>query len=222
MSEAYQGMHQRQLPWIVQFQAGNAFTAGKHGGLGQLLQLASVDKGFQDVLLDVEVVVADGRQPVSQLGQVFHRLFDPIVGDVIGSRLGAQAQVIADILLEEAVSIVATDHWVRKIEILDDGLKLSLVLLGDLATEDRGDLVGLADRTVGIQQSLAELIQCGPPVKDQVVTIFHLGEEEPVLTAASLRSLSLKNGVRQANHFCPQLSRSWAVKESANSWSFCG
>ena len=37
-----------------------------------------------------------------------------------------------------------------------------------------------------------------------------------------LRSLSLKNGVRQANHFCAQLERSCAVKESANCWSFCG
>jgi hypothetical protein len=55
-------------------------------------------------------------------------------------------------------------------------------LRSDLATEDHGDLVGLADGAVGIQQSLAELIQCGPPVKDQVVTIFDLGEEEPVLT----------------------------------------
>ena len=60
--------------------------------------------------------------------------------------------------------------------------KLSLVLLGDLATEDHGDLLGLADGTIGIQQSLAELIQCGSPVKDQVVTIFNLREEEPVLT----------------------------------------
>jgi hypothetical protein len=42
-------------------------------------------------------------------------------------------------------------------------------LPGDLAAEDRGNLFGLPDRSVGIQQSLAELIQCGPPVKDQVV-----------------------------------------------------
>ena len=47
-------------------------------------------------------------------------LLDPIVGDVIGSWFGAQAQVIAGILLEEAVSIVATNHWVRKLQILDE------------------------------------------------------------------------------------------------------
>jgi hypothetical protein len=50
--------------------------------------------------------------------------------------------VIADILLEKALSIMTTDHWVWEFQILDDGLKLSLVLLGDLATEDNGDLLG--------------------------------------------------------------------------------
>jgi hypothetical protein len=77
---------------------------------------------------------------------------------------------------------MTTDYWVWELQILDDGLKLSLVLFGDLATEDDGDLLGLADGTIGIEQSLAELIQCGSPVKDQVVTIFNLREEEPVLT----------------------------------------
>ena len=81
---------------------------------------------------------------------------------------------------------MTTDHWVRKLQILDDGLKLSLVLLGDLATEDHGDLLGLTDSAIGIQQSLAELIQRGSPMKDQIVTIFDLGEEEPVLTAGFL------------------------------------
>ena len=102
MSETYQGMHQGQLSWMVQFQARNPFATGKHRGLCQFTQLTSVDEGLQDVLLDREIIVADSRQLISQWGQVFHRLLDPIVGDVIGSELGAQAQVIADILLEKA------------------------------------------------------------------------------------------------------------------------
>ena len=81
--------------------------------------------------------------------------------------------------------VVSTNHGVRQIEVFDDGLKLSLVVLGDLTTEDGGDLVGLADGAVGIQESLVQLIQCGAPVKDEVVAILHLGEKEPVLTAAS-------------------------------------
>ena len=59
--------------------------------------------------------------------------------------------MIADILLEKALSIVTTDHWVWKLQILDDGLKLSFVLLGDLATEDHGDLLGLADGPISVQ-----------------------------------------------------------------------
>jgi hypothetical protein len=59
--------------------------------------------------------------------------------------------MITDILLEKALCVVSANDRVRKIEVFDDGLKLSLVVLGDLATEDRGDLVGLADRAVGIQ-----------------------------------------------------------------------
>src|SRR6476660_7079210 len=94
--------------------------------------------------------------------------------------------MIADILLDEAISIVATNHRVGKLQILNHGLKFSLVVLGDFAAEDHGDLVGLADRAIGIQQSLAELIDCGPPAKDQVVAIFHLREEEPMLTARLL------------------------------------
>ena len=223
MSEAYQGVHQGQVSWVVEFEPGNAFTTtGKHCGLGQVMQLTSVDKAFQDVLLNIKIIVADGREPVTELGEVFDGLFDPIGGDVISSRLGAQAQVIADVLFEGAVCVVSANHGVRQIEVFDDGLKLSLVVLGNLAAEDGGDLLWLADGAVGIQESLVQLIQCGPAMKNEVVAIFDLGEKEPVLTPQLLRSLSLKKGVRQANHFCPQLSRSWAVKESANCWSFCG
>jgi hypothetical protein len=49
--------------------------------------------------------------------------------------------VITDVLLEKAVCVVRANHRVRKIEVFDDGLKLSLVVLSDLATEDRGDFL---------------------------------------------------------------------------------
>ncbi|HEV3209739.1 MAG TPA: hypothetical protein VGY91_05695 [Chthoniobacterales bacterium] len=51
-------------------------------------RLTSVDKAFQDVLLNAQLIVANAREPVSELWKVFHGLFDPIVGDVIGSRFG--------------------------------------------------------------------------------------------------------------------------------------
>ena len=161
MSETHQGVHQSQLPWVIEFEPRDAFTAGKHCGLDQVMQLTAVDKAFQNVLLNVKIIVANAGEPVSELWEIFDSFFDPIVGHVIGGRFGAQAQVIADILLNEAVCIVGANDWVRKVDIFDDRLKLSLVVLGDLATEDRGDLVGLADGAIGIQQSLVEAIDCG-------------------------------------------------------------
>ncbi len=53
VSETYQGMHQSQLSWMVQFQARNPFPTGKHPGLCQLTQLTSIEEGLQDVLWTV-------------------------------------------------------------------------------------------------------------------------------------------------------------------------
>jgi len=118
------------------------------------MELASVNKALQDVLLNIKIVVAHGGELVSKLGEVFDGLFDPVGGHVISRRLSAQAEVIADVLFEGAVCVVSANDRIRKIQILDDGLKLSLVELGDLAAEDGGDLAGLADGAVGIQESL--------------------------------------------------------------------
>ena len=161
VSEAYQGVHEGQLSWVVEFESRDALTAGKDSGLGQVMELASVNKALQDVLLNIKIVVAHGGELVSKLGEVFDGLFDPVGGHVISRRLSAQAEVIADVLFEGAVCVVSANDRIRKIQILDDGLKLSLVELGDLAAEDGGDLAGLADGAVGIQQSLVQLIQCG-------------------------------------------------------------
>ena len=53
------------MSWVVEFKPGDAFTAGKHSGLCQVVKLAPVNKAFQDILLDVKIVVANGREPVS-------------------------------------------------------------------------------------------------------------------------------------------------------------
>jgi hypothetical protein len=79
----------------------------------------------------VKIIVANGREPVADLGEVFDGLFDPIGGHVIGSRFGTQARVIADVLFEATVCVMSTDHGVGQIEVRplpDDGLKLSLAL----------------------------------------------------------------------------------------------
>ena len=59
VSEANQGVHQSQLSWVIEFEPGDALTAGKHGGLGQVMELPSVNKAFQDVLLNIKIIVAN-------------------------------------------------------------------------------------------------------------------------------------------------------------------
>jgi hypothetical protein len=65
------------LSRVIEFESRDALTAEKHRGLCQVVELLSVDKAFQDVLLDVKIVVANGREPVAELGEVFDGLFDP-------------------------------------------------------------------------------------------------------------------------------------------------
>ena len=60
VSEAYQGVHEGQLSWVVEFESRDAFTAGKDSGLGQVMELAPVNKALQDVLLNIKIVVANG------------------------------------------------------------------------------------------------------------------------------------------------------------------
>ena len=72
VSEADQGVHQGQLSWVVEFESRDAFTAGKHRGLGQVMELPSIDEALQEILLNVKIVVADGRELVSELGEVFN------------------------------------------------------------------------------------------------------------------------------------------------------
>ena len=87
------------------------------------MELPSVNKAFQDILLNVEIVVANAREPVTELWEVFNGLFDPIGGDVISGRLGAQAQVITHVLFEGTVCVVSTNDGIGQLEAFDDGLK---------------------------------------------------------------------------------------------------
>ena len=97
--------------------------------------------------------------------------------------------MIADVLLDEAVAIVAADDGIGQVHVLDLGLQLAAIVLGDLATEDDGDLVRLPDGSIGIEQAFAEIVQCCTTTEDEVVAVLDLREEQPVL-AAGLLSLS--------------------------------
>ena len=54
VSEAYQGVHEGQLSWVVEFEPLDAFTTGKDSGLGEVMELAPVNKALQDVLLNIK------------------------------------------------------------------------------------------------------------------------------------------------------------------------
>src|SRR5215472_15511803 len=97
---------------MIQLQAGNAFAIGQQGRLGKLAELGAIDKGFQNVLLNVEVVIHDGSKLLSQYGKMFDGFVDGVVIDIIGGRFGPQQEVIADILFDEAMAIVTTNDGV--------------------------------------------------------------------------------------------------------------
>jgi hypothetical protein len=92
-------------------------------------------------------------------------------------------------LLDKAVAVMAADHRVGQVHVFDLGLQLAAALFGDLATEDDGYLVGLADGPVSVEQTFPQFVERGAATKDQVVAEFDLGEEQPVL-AARLSPLS--------------------------------
>ena len=48
---------------MIQLQAGEAFAVGQYAGLSELPELTAIDEGFQDVLLDGELVIDDGAEP---------------------------------------------------------------------------------------------------------------------------------------------------------------
>lgn len=109
--------------------------------------------------------------------------------------------MVADILFDEAVAIVATDDRVGQVHILNFGLQFAAILFGDSAAKDHGDFVGLANGAVGIQQAFSQLIQGCAPVEDEVVAVLHLGEEQPMLATRLLPLLGSKEGSQSSQPF---------------------
>ena len=116
-------------------------------------------------------------------------LVHAVVGHVVACGLGPEDQVVAHVLLDKAVAVMAADHRVGQVHVFDLGLQLAAVLFGDLAAEDDGDLVRLADGPVGVEQTFPQFVERGAATKDQIVAEFDLREEQPV-PAACLLALS--------------------------------
>ena len=65
VTEAHERVHKRELPRVVELETGDALSGCGDRRLRQLSQLPTVDEGFDDVLLHVEVIVVDGRERVA-------------------------------------------------------------------------------------------------------------------------------------------------------------
>lgn len=76
VGETQESVHEGELPRMIELQAGNAFAVGKEGGLTELAELAAIDEGLQDVLLDIEVVVDDGGKLLSERGEMVDTFVD--------------------------------------------------------------------------------------------------------------------------------------------------
>ena len=72
-----------ELPGVIELEARNALSCRRDCRFGEFSQLAAIDKGLQDILLHVEIVVVDRRQGVAQDGEIFHRFVDAVVFDVV-------------------------------------------------------------------------------------------------------------------------------------------
>src|SRR5437867_13448834 len=81
---------------------------------------------------------------------------------------------------------MAAHHGVGKVDVFDDCLKLATVLPRNLTTEDDREFVRLPNRAIGVQQPIANPIQCCTPREDEIVTIFNLSEKQLVLNTARL------------------------------------
>ena len=114
---------------------------------------------------------------VAQLRQVIDGFRDAEVRDVVGRGLRAQQQMIAHVLFDRAVAVVAADDRIGQVEIFDHGFELAAMPLGHLAAKDGGEFRGLANRAIGIEEPLAERVQRRPALKDQVVAVLDLREE---------------------------------------------
>jgi hypothetical protein len=112
-------VHEGELPGVIELQTGDALAGGEHRGFRETPKLAAVHKGLEDVLLDVEIRIDNTGEPLAYRGEMLDGFADTVVAHVVGRGLRAEQQVVADVLLDEAVAVVAADDGVRQMEVVD-------------------------------------------------------------------------------------------------------
>jgi len=89
MGEADDRLQHCQQPRVVDAQPGNPAAAGRDAGLTQLLQLATIHKGGEHVLLNAQVALVGRAQSLAEFRQVVNVLGQGEVFELISGRLGA-------------------------------------------------------------------------------------------------------------------------------------
>jgi hypothetical protein len=111
--ETHQGMHEGQLPRMMELQTGDAFAVREDGGLAEVSQLTAIEEGLQDVLLNIPIVVNHRGELLTELRKMVNGLFHRVVGNMVGGGFGAKKEMIANILFDEPpVAIVTTDNGI--------------------------------------------------------------------------------------------------------------
>jgi hypothetical protein len=59
------------------------------------------------------------------------RFRDPEVGDIVRRRLRAEQEMVSHILLDGAIPVIAPNHRIGQVGILDDCFELPTLTLGD-------------------------------------------------------------------------------------------
>jgi hypothetical protein len=90
-------------------------------------------------------------------------------------------------------------------------LQLAAIVLGDPAAKDHCDLIRLSDGSIGIEQTLAKLVQGRAATEDEVVAEFNLREEQPV---SAPRVFSLFRGEKGCEVRQPLLAASHEISRS--------
>jgi len=86
------------------FKPGTRLPEGQDRGCGEFAQLTAVDKGLQDILLGIKVVVTDGGKLFVGDTGGFPPLSSPVVGHVNCCGFRTQAETVPHILLDETLA----------------------------------------------------------------------------------------------------------------------
>jgi hypothetical protein len=126
--------------------------------------------------------IGDGAHGGAQLGHALDGLGHSEIRHVVGRGFRPQQEMIPHVLFDGAVAVIAADDGIRQVEVFDQRFEFAAMTLGDLSPEDGGEFRGLADGASGVEEPVAERVQCCAAVEDQVVAVFDLRQKQAVLT----------------------------------------